>query len=131
LILEKFEDLNFCKHISEDGQSSLSGISRHLSITTASDFMAHIETSLVRSLLVFTTKESNIDFVREILTKYKLLKVLDYESSPLFDPLEYLNFRHARVSNVPKSIGMLQNLETLDVRNTNVIELPKDTSKLR
>ncbi|KEH21482.1 hypothetical protein MTR_7g406780 [Medicago truncatula] len=62
LILEKFEDLNFCKHISEEGQSSL---------------------------------------------------------------------RHAKVADVPKSIVMLQNLETLEVRNTNVIELPKDAGKHR
>jgi len=45
--------------------------------------------------------------------------------------LKYLNFRHAKAADVQKSIGMLQNLETLDVRKTNVIELPKEIRTLR
>ena len=53
LILEKFEDLKFFKHISEDGQSSLSGISWHLSITTASDFMAVLKPPMSGHYLFF------------------------------------------------------------------------------
>jgi disease resistance protein RPM1 len=93
MILEKFKDLNFCKHISEDGESSLSGTVRRLSITTTSDdFIEHIECSHVRSILVFTNKKSNTS-AKRIPTKCKWLKVLDYESTPLF--------------NIPEKLGNL------------------------
>ena len=70
-----------------------------------------------------------------------MLKVLDFQSAPLLDVpinleslinLKYLSFRDAEVGEVlPKSIGMLQNLETLDVKYTDIHELPKEISKLR
>jgi disease resistance protein RPM1 len=146
LILEKIEDLNFCKHISEDGQSSSSGITRRLSITTISnDLIESTESSHIRSLFFFI--KSNHDysltqnFAKRIPRKYRLLKVLDYESFPLmkvpkklgnFYHLKYLSFRHAAAfEEVPKSIGMLQNLETLDVRHSQIRELPNEIRKLR
>ncbi|CAJ2640042.1 unnamed protein product [Trifolium pratense] len=167
MILEKIEDLNFCKHISEDGQSSSSGNTRRLSIITTSDdslecsedgqsslsgitrrlsttssyLIECIESSHIRSLLFFTTHDLDY-FNKKIPTKYRLLKVLDYQSVRLrkvpdnlgiLNHLKYLSFRGTMVSEVPKSIGMLQNLETLDVRirNTSVFVLPKEMSKLR
>jgi disease resistance protein RPM1 len=140
MILEKFKDLNFCKHISEDGESSLSGTVRRLSITTTSDdFIEHIESSHVRSILVFTDKKSNT-FAKRIPTKCKWLKVIDYESTPLFNipeklgnliHLKYLSLGYITAGKIPNSIGMLQNLETLDLKATSVTELPKDTCKLR
>jgi disease resistance protein RPM1 len=121
MILEKNEHLNFCKHIRENGQSSLSGIIRRLSITiTSDDFTVRVESSHVWSLFVFTNKESNIHFVRRIPKNYRLLKVIDYESGPLWNVpeklgnsihLKYSSFRCANVGEVPKSIGLLQNLE--------------------
>jgi len=86
MILEKNEDLNFCKYITEDGKSSLRGIIRRLSITTTSnDFMARVESSHVRSLHFFRKEGSLICSTEGIPTKYKLLKVVDYESAPLFE----------------------------------------------
>jgi len=141
MIFEKFEDLSFCCHISEDSQSSLSKQFRRLSIeTNSNDLMASIEGSHVRSLLVFTDKEITEDFVNKITTKFKLLKVLDFKDTSLsFVPrnignlihLKYLSFRNTDVKSLPKSIGMLQNLETLDVRGTDIHEMPKEISKLR
>nr|AHB79187.1 CC-NBS-LRR disease resistance protein [Cicer arietinum] len=157
MIIEKFEDLNFCKHIiSEDDHSSSSGIIRRLSIRTISDdLVVHIENSHVRSVLVFGDYENirsqhvfgdnkniqlAIGFTRRILMKYRLLKVLDFEFAPLFNVskmlgsfvhLKYLSFKNGSLNELPKSIGMLQNLETLNVRHTNVYELPKEISKLR
>ncbi|GAU10335.1 hypothetical protein TSUD_129260 [Trifolium subterraneum] len=139
MILDKIEDLNFGKHISKDGQSSLSGITRRLS-TTSSDLIECIESSHIRSLLFFTTNDELEYFNKKVATKYRLLKVLDYQSVPLWkvpdklgilNHLKYLSFRHTIVSEVPKSIGMLHNLETLDLRNYKVIVLPKEISKLR
>ncbi|CAK8565678.1 unnamed protein product [Lathyrus sativus] len=144
MILEKFEDLNFCKHISDDGQSSFSGIIRRSSITpTFDDLLLHIEGSHLRSLFIFENEESYVYFEERIptATTYRLLKVLDYESAPSLNVpknleslihLKYLCFRHSyKVDEVPKSIGLLQNLETLDIRDTFICELPKEISKLR
>ncbi|KAL5057735.1 hypothetical protein RYX36_029339 [Vicia faba] len=141
MVLKKIEDLNFCKHISEDEESSLSGRVRRLSITTTSDdFIERTETSHVRSILVFTNKESNIYFVRKFPTKYVRLKVLDYKCWRLLNVpkelgsmvhLKYLSLGYITAGKIPNSIGMLQSLETLDLRAANVNELPKAISKLR
>ncbi|WJX37455.1 hypothetical protein P8452_25218 [Trifolium repens] len=141
MIFEKIEDLNFCKHISEDGQSSISVTTRRLSIiTSSSDLVECIESSHIRSLFFFTENDSLVHVDKRITIKNRLLKVLDYESFPLLkipkklgnlNHLKFLSFRHADVGKLPKSIGMLQNLETLDVRDTSIIELPKEISKLR
>jgi disease resistance protein RPM1 len=82
---EDFGRINFCKHISEDGLSSLSGIIRRLSITTISnDIVACFGSSHVRSLLVFTNNMSVIHWLKIIPTRYRLLKVLDYQDSYMF-----------------------------------------------
>ncbi|PNX58506.1 NBS-containing resistance-like protein [Trifolium pratense] len=103
--------------------------------------MECIDSSHIRSLLFFTNSDSLVYFANRIPTKYRLLKVLDHESVQLLkvpkklenlDHLKYLSFWQADVEELLKSIGMLQNLETLDViRNTYISELPKDISKLR
>ncbi|WJX37529.1 hypothetical protein P8452_25286 [Trifolium repens] len=142
MILKKFEDLSFCKKITEDGQSSaLNGIVRRLSITTNSDnLMESVERLQVRSLLVpepYTLHES---VVRQLTTKYRLLKVFDAqltgETGEVIDDLGSLN--HLKYFSVkweeiglPKSIGMLENLETLDLTGTSLFRLPKEICKLR
>jgi disease resistance protein RPM1 len=106
--------------------------------------MECVERSHVRSLFFFTEiveYDSLIRyFAKRIPREYRSLKVLDYDSFPLWkvpdklgimNHLKYLSFRRTMVSEVPKSIGMLHNLETLDLRNYNVIVLPKEISKLR
>ncbi|CAI8596678.1 unnamed protein product [Vicia faba] len=109
MILEKNEDLNFCKHIISDaGQSSLSGKFRRLSIATTYDFFPHIEGFPVRSLFFFENGEPYKHCKRRIPT-----------------PTTY---RHQH--KILKSIGMLQNLETLEVKGA-IRELPKEISKLR
>ncbi|GAU29583.1 hypothetical protein TSUD_153330 [Trifolium subterraneum] len=158
MILKKCEDLSFCKNISEDGQSALNGIVRHLSIATNSDnLMESIESSQVRSLLVpkpYTLHES---VVRQITTKYRLLKVFDAriaretkipEDLGSLSHLKYFSikgvkykyWRHIIVihengrqiaSALPKSIGMLENLETLDLTDKRVFDVPKEICKLR
>jgi len=45
--------------------------------------------------------------------------------------LKHLSFRCADVGEIAKSIGLLQNLETLDVSGTDIHELLKDIRKLR
>ena len=124
MILEKNEDFNFCKHISDDGQTSLGGIVRRLSITTTEDvFREYIDQSHVWSLFCFGNTEISSSVSIEILTEYKLLKVLDFEDFLIknipnnlgnFIHLKYLSLNNSDSGfKVPKSIGMLQNLETL------------------
>lgn len=149
MILRKSEDLSFCLHINDDDRSAnVSEIARHLSIATNSDvelpgFLQHsdeIESSFIRSLHIFSKEKLPRHFVSEILTKYKSLKVLDFENSNVsYDfenlgcliHLKYLSFRNTQVRSLPKSIGKLMNLETLDIRESEINEVPKEVSKLR
>ncbi|CAK8565695.1 unnamed protein product [Lathyrus sativus] len=144
MMLEINEDLNFCKHIIDDGQSNLSGIVRRLWVTTKSrtgldDLNLHIERLHLRSLYYFKSGRFYLmDYLR-IPTKFRLLKVLDSEGDDLMYGLhevgslihlKYLKLNYIGNTKPPKSIGMLQNLETLDARRAK-IELPKEISKLR
>ncbi|RHN67295.1 putative P-loop containing nucleoside triphosphate hydrolase, leucine-rich repeat domain, L [Medicago truncatula] len=145
MILDKYEDLSFCKNITEDKQLSLTGMIRRLSIETTSDnLMKVIENSHVRSLLIFTPKTSLKSFVRTIPTKYRRLKVLALMHKELaeipndlgsLNHLKYLEFGMigGRYSGLPKSIGMIANLETLDLRYSNyeIRDMPKEICKLR
>lgn len=73
-----------------------------------------------------------------IPTKYKQLKVVDIEGTSYAFPkhleslihLKYLTIRCAD-PRLPKSIGLLHNLEYLDVRGTLFVDIPKEINKLR
>uniref|UniRef100_A0A2N9J3B6 Uncharacterized protein n=1 Tax=Fagus sylvatica TaxID=28930 RepID=A0A2N9J3B6_FAGSY len=76
---------------------------------------------------------------RELLSKFKLLKVLDLENASLDHfPIEvvklillrYLSLRNSKIDSVPKSIKKLQNLMILDLRQTSVNTLPKEICEL-
>ncbi|AES70518.2 putative P-loop containing nucleoside triphosphate hydrolase, leucine-rich repeat domain, L [Medicago truncatula] len=144
MILNKHEDLSFCKSITEDRQLPSTGMIRRLSIASSSDnLMEGIESSHVRSLLVLEPKTLLKSFVRTIPTKYRWLKVLTLSSNQHEIPhdlgslnhLKYFWFRGngERNSELPKSIGMLVNLETLDLRETEFKNrnMPKEICKLR
>ena len=45
--------------------------------------------------------------------------------------LKYLSLRSTIIEMVPKLIGKLENLETLDLKGTYVTELPEETLRLR
>ncbi|KAK2387046.1 disease resistance protein RPM1 [Trifolium repens] len=143
MILEKFKTLSFCKNINVDGQSTLTGITRRLSMTTNSDnLMESINSSHVRSLFCIGSNLSE-SFVRKILTKYKLLKVFvlkddrrleipeDFGSLIYLKYLELDNVYQENNYVIPKSICMLQNLETLYLVNTYFYTIPKEICKLR
>jgi hypothetical protein len=85
------------------------------------------------------------DFIRRIFTKFRRLKVLEFETSSPHNiivhenwgsliNLKYLSFKtldmEVREGVLPKSIRMLQNLETLDLGWTHSYEIPKEVSKL-
>ncbi|KAG4909233.1 hypothetical protein JHK87_055349 [Glycine soja] len=148
MILRKSKDLSFCKHISKEDESMPSGMIRRLSVETFSNGLTGSTKSLhTRSLHVFAQKEEELtnNFVQEIPTKYRLLKILDFEGDltlpGIFVPenwenlahLKYLNIRHLamKTEQLPKYICNLRNLETLDIRETNVSKLPKEFCKLK
>ncbi|TKY46618.1 Disease resistance protein RPM1 [Spatholobus suberectus] len=145
MILRKFKELSFCQHISKEDESMSSGMIRRLSTATISnDLIGSTESLHTRSLLVFAGEEEEAltnNFVQRIPTKYRLLKVLDFENSSLnFVPknwgnlahLKYLNLRDSlNLTQLPQFIGKLQNLETLDLRGTSVKEMPEEICKLR
>ncbi|GAU41221.1 hypothetical protein TSUD_128970 [Trifolium subterraneum] len=153
MILEKCEDLSFCKHVNGDDPSPLSGIIRRLSITTHSNaFTKCIENSHVRSLFLFAHCPQQIsqylkaEYFRRIITEYRRLKVLEFEVSTVkmhnmlhenlgsLIHLKYLSFMNSSLQphfELPISIALLQNLETLDLRHTAYYVIPKVVSKLR
>jgi disease resistance protein RPM1 len=128
-----------------DKQSSLTGMVRRLSIRTANldNLITSIQSSHVRSLLVLTSKKLPESFEREILTNCRFLKVLDFEDNE--KDLEVGSLSHlkyfrspehkcygARQNTLLKSIGMLENLETLNLRKLHFkLKLPKEICKLR
>ncbi|PUZ42652.1 hypothetical protein GQ55_9G599200 [Panicum hallii var. hallii] len=119
------------------------GTMRHLVISSnwegdQSEFENTVDLSRVRSLTVFGKWRSFF-----ISDKMRSLRVLDLEgSSGLADHhlgqigkflhLKYLSLRGSNdVSYLPDSFGDLRQLETLDIRDTNIMMLPKTITKLR
>ncbi|TKY46741.1 putative disease resistance protein [Spatholobus suberectus] len=105
MILRKFKDLSFCQHINKEDESMSSGMIRRLSIANISnDLMGSTESSHTRSLLVFTGEESALtnEFAQRIPTKYRLLKVLDFED--------------VRLDFVPENWGESSTLEVFKLK---------------
>ncbi|KAH6798537.1 hypothetical protein C2S51_035021 [Perilla frutescens var. frutescens] len=92
----------------------------------------------LRSLLL-SNGGLEIGMIKEILSRCRLLKVLDLRGSlrenipdevfKLYH-LKYLCLRDTMVKHIPRSIKYLQNVETLDLKNTNVTELPVEILEL-
>ncbi|AES70528.2 putative P-loop containing nucleoside triphosphate hydrolase, leucine-rich repeat domain, L [Medicago truncatula] len=143
MILEKHKHLSFCENITEGKQLSLTGMIRRLSIAPNSDnlIMEGIDSSHVRSLLVLEPKASLESFKRRIRTTYRWLKVLVLKKYELEIPIDLGSLKHLKYFGInvgkcfelPKSIGMLVNLETLDLRDTYFVNdnMPKEICKLR
>ncbi|KAL5177977.1 Disease resistance protein RPM1 [Glycine soja] len=150
MIREKNQDLSFCHSASERGNLSKSGMIRHLTIASDSNnLMGSVESSNIRSLHVFSDEELSESLVKSVPTKYRLLRVLQFEGAsmyhydPMFDsvaPIEslgdlsflrYLSFRSYKINYLPKLIGELHNLETLDLRYTRVRKMRREIYKLK
>ncbi|KAL5178000.1 Disease resistance protein RPM1 [Glycine soja] len=144
MIREKNQDLSFCHSASERGNLSKSGMIRHLTIASGSNNLTgSVESSNIRSLHVFGDEELSESLVKSMPTKYRLLRVLQCECAPMYyyvprieslgdlSFLRYLSFRRSSIDHLPKLIGELHNLETLDLRETDVCMMPREIYKLK
>ncbi|KAL5177998.1 Disease resistance protein RPM1 [Glycine soja] len=144
MIREKNQDLSFCHSASERGNLSKSGMIRRLTIASGSNNLTgSVESSNIRSLHVFSDEELSESLVKSMPTKYRLLRVLQFEGAPMYyyvPPIEslgdlsflrYLSFRSSKIVHLPKLIGELHNLETLDLRKTGVCMMPREIYKLK
>ncbi|XP_050882424.1 disease resistance protein RPM1 [Lathyrus oleraceus] len=140
VVIRKMKDLSFCHIMQEDADHVTVGITRRFSIAAnANNVLRSSSNKGIRAIFVFDKGELNEHCTSRAFSKFKLLKVLDFEKSLLnYVPdnlgslfhLRYLNLSHTKVTVLPRSIGKLVNLETLDLRQTQVHELPKEINKL-
>ncbi|KAH1054093.1 hypothetical protein GLYMA_08G317400v4 [Glycine max] len=144
MIREKNQDLSFCHSASERGNLSKSGMIRHLTIASGSNNLTgSVESSNIRSLHVFGDEELSESLVKSMPTKYRLLRVLQFEDARRFyvpgiveclgdlSFLRYLSFRNSTIDHLPKLIGELHSLETLDLRQTYECMMPREIYKLK
>lgn len=96
----------------------------------------------LRSVFLFNSNSKRLteSFVVNLLKKFKLLKAVIFENTPLYQlpdevgslfHLSYLSLKYVPLKKLPGSIGKLRNLRSLDVRHTLVEELPIEINELR
>ncbi|CAL5008125.1 unnamed protein product [Urochloa decumbens] len=113
---------------------------RRLCIDNRNEEKAKTSTRLVpshvRSLTIFG------HFAQTSLSAFTALRVLDLEDCINFQDrhlpyiemmynLKYLCLRSYTIAEIPRKIGVLQFLETLDIRATKIVELPSTITKLQ
>ncbi|KAM3276808.1 hypothetical protein ACQJBY_044912 [Aegilops geniculata] len=132
--IEENQLLIMDKHCNEVPQSKI----RHLVVTRwkKNEKMASLNLSQVRSLTIFGRCPVSL-----ISSKLHFLRVLDLEDTLELENddlkhigelhhLRYLGLRKTNISRLPSSLENLRFLETLDVQDTKVTELPVGITKL-
>ncbi|KAK0598988.1 hypothetical protein LWI29_001278 [Acer saccharum] len=138
-ILDKSELKIFCTVLPRPNSTIPIEKSRRLSLHNGfTNSLRRKDLSRVRTLMTFR-RDSELKS-EELLNKFRLLRVLDFEDSGLqsfpeevakFTLLRYLSFRNTNIKKVPRCIKKLHSLEALDLRQTCVKKLPKKILKLQ
>lgn len=140
IIIMKSKDQKFATIVKEQNVAWPEKI-RRLSLHSAlPNGQQQRSVSQLRSLLMFGVAGA-LSLGKLFPGGFKLLSVLDFQDTPLkkfpvavvdLYHLRYLSLRNTQVRMIPgRILGKLQNLETLDLKNTFVTELPADILKLK
>ncbi|KAJ0101985.1 hypothetical protein Patl1_03857 [Pistacia atlantica] len=140
IILRKAEYLGF-SHVVNREHSNLPSKIQRISIQGNTDsFLESIKDSKIRSVSLFNVDSLPNSFMTTLVVDFKLIKILDFEDSPIeYLPegvgnlfhLHYLSVKNTKVNVLPKSIGKLLNLETLNLKRSLVTELPVEIKNLK
>ncbi|XP_031270495.1 disease resistance protein RPM1-like [Pistacia vera] len=128
-------------HFVNREHSNLSSKIRRISIQGSIDSVLESnKDSKIRSVSLFNVGKMPNSFVTTLIMDFKLIKVLDFEDSPIeYLPkevgnlfhLHYLSVKNTRVNVLPRSIGKLLNLETLNLKRSLVSMLPAEIKNLK
>ncbi|KAL7130725.1 hypothetical protein ABFS83_13G153000 [Erythranthe nasuta] len=94
----------------------------------------------VRSMFLLSLIATSTSNIEKVLRELKFTRVLDFQGAPItkfpkditthLTLLRHLNFRGTKIKSIPSSIKKLSYLETLDLKQTDVRELPKEICHL-
>ncbi|XP_031270452.1 disease resistance protein RPM1-like [Pistacia vera] len=128
-------------HFMNREHSNLPSKIRRISIQgSINSVLESIRDSKIRSVSLFNVDNMSNSFMTTLIVDFKLIKVLDFEDSPIeYLPkevgnlfhLHYLSVKNTRVSVLPRSIGKLLNLETLNLKRSLVSMLPVEIKNLK
>ncbi|KAJ0102339.1 hypothetical protein Patl1_03861 [Pistacia atlantica] len=140
IILRKTEYLGFSHFVNRE-HSNLPSKIRRISLQGRIDnVLKSIKDSKIRSVSLFDIDMMPDSFMTTLVVDFKLVKVLDFEDSPIeYLPeevgnlfhLHYLSVKNTKVKVLPKSIGKLLNLETLNLKFSLITELPVEIKNLK
>ncbi|KAJ0101987.1 hypothetical protein Patl1_03855 [Pistacia atlantica] len=140
IILRKTECLGFSHFVNRE-HSNLSSKIRRISVQGSTDsVLESIKDSKIHSVSLFNVDRMPNSFMTTLVVDFKLIKVLDFEDSPIeYLPeevgnlfhLHYLSVKNTKVKVLPKSIGKLVNLETFNLKCSLVTELPLEIKNLK
>ncbi|KAJ4830627.1 hypothetical protein Tsubulata_045016 [Turnera subulata] len=142
LALSKSEEEKFCAIYDERiGARPEVGVTRRLSIHASRAEIKSMEAmTQLRSFLLFGSEAINPTIINNLLSGFKLLRVLDLGGAPIetfpdhivtMFNLRYLNLEGTQIKKLPESIGKLHNLESLDISETQIEALPNGIVNLK
>ncbi|XP_057471901.1 LOW QUALITY PROTEIN: disease resistance protein RPM1-like [Actinidia eriantha] len=141
IILSKASDENFST-VFKGTETNLHGEkTRRLSIQKGGFNMSQEKFPVGRALFMFESETPTpYRHKLDIPSNMQLLKVLHLEGASNLDTfpseitglllLTYLCLSHTRIKSIPKALGNLRDLETLDLKQTFVTKIPKKITKL-
>ncbi|KAK9167940.1 hypothetical protein Syun_000080 [Stephania yunnanensis] len=147
-ILLKAKEQNFCT-ICTDNMAPLLAFNkiRRISIhnDSCSNVLQNMDHNHTRSMFLFGKNQQLtpglITPKKPFSSAFRYLKLLDFDNMPMKSfPTRLLFLRYLRlrsssasteIKRLPRSIGLLKNLETLDLKGTGIYELPVEILKLK